>query len=79
LVKKLYPEVEKTLEWLLKYAPSKMTGTGACCFAEFNTREAAERVLQQLPDVWQGFVAKSVNCSPVHKQLNIHLKDEVNV
>lgn len=79
LVKKLYPEVEKTLEWLLKYAPSKMTGTGACCFAEFDTREAAERVLQQLPDIWQGFVAKSVNCSPVHTQLNIHLKDEVNV
>ncbi|WP_462171244.1 4-(cytidine 5'-diphospho)-2-C-methyl-D-erythritol kinase [Pseudoalteromonas xiamenensis] len=73
LVKKLYPEVEKTLEWLLKYAPSKMTGTGACCFAEFTSREAAERVLQTLPENWQGFVAKSVNCSPVHKQLNIPL------
>ncbi|WP_462163553.1 4-(cytidine 5'-diphospho)-2-C-methyl-D-erythritol kinase [Pseudoalteromonas xiamenensis] len=73
LVKKLYPEVEKTLEWLLKYAPSKMTGTGACCFAEFTSREAAERVLQTLPENWQGFVAKSVNCSPVHMQLNIPL------
>ncbi|MFC0116326.1 4-(cytidine 5'-diphospho)-2-C-methyl-D-erythritol kinase [Pseudoalteromonas xiamenensis] len=73
LVKKLYPEVEKTLEWLLKYAPSKMTGTGACCFAEFTSRDAAERVLQTLPENWQGFVAKSVNCSPVHKQLNIPL------
>ncbi|WMN59441.1 4-(cytidine 5'-diphospho)-2-C-methyl-D-erythritol kinase [Pseudoalteromonas xiamenensis] len=73
LVKKLYPEVEKTLEWLLKYAPSKMTGTGACCFAEFTSREAAERVLQTLPENWQGFVAKSVSCSPVHKQLNIPL------
>ncbi|CCQ09676.1 4-diphosphocytidyl-2-C-methyl-D-erythritol kinase [Pseudoalteromonas luteoviolacea B = ATCC 29581] len=72
LVKKLYPEVEKTLLWLLKYAPSKMTGTGACCFAQFETREAAERVLLQLPDNWQGFVAKSVHCSPVHTQLNKH-------
>ncbi|MFC3031749.1 4-(cytidine 5'-diphospho)-2-C-methyl-D-erythritol kinase [Pseudoalteromonas fenneropenaei] len=73
LVKKLYPEVEKTLLWLLKYAPSKMTGTGACCFAEFDSVAAAERVLQQLPANWQGFVATSANRSPAHTQLDVAL------
>lgn len=69
LVKKLYPEVEKTLSWLLKYAPTKMTGTGACCFAEFETREAALRVLELLPSSWQGFVAQNTSESICHRQL----------
>ncbi|WP_440053877.1 4-(cytidine 5'-diphospho)-2-C-methyl-D-erythritol kinase [Pseudoalteromonas sp. T1lg65] len=70
LVKKLYPEVENTLSWLLKYAPSKMTGTGACCFAEFENREAALRVLEKLPSSWQGFVARNTSVSVCHQQLN---------
>ncbi len=31
-----YPEVEEILHRLLQYAPSRLTGTGACVFAEFN-------------------------------------------
>ncbi|PCK31010.1 4-(cytidine 5'-diphospho)-2-C-methyl-D-erythritol kinase [Pseudoalteromonas piscicida] len=69
LVKKLYPEVEKTLSWLLKYAPTKMTGTGACCFAEFENREAALRVLESLPSSWQGFIAQNTSESICHRQL----------
>ncbi|WP_249118464.1 4-(cytidine 5'-diphospho)-2-C-methyl-D-erythritol kinase [Pseudoalteromonas sp. NEC-BIFX-2020_015] len=70
LVKKLCPEVEKTLQWLLKYAPSKMTGTGSCCFAEFATQKEAQLVLENLPKTWSGFIASSVNISPAHTQLN---------
>lgn len=74
LVKKLCPEVEKTLQWLLKYAPSKMTGTGSCCFVEFATQIDAQHVLENLPYNWNGFIASSVNTSPAHTQLNaIHL------
>lgn len=74
LVKKLHCEVEKTLQWLLKYAPSRMTGTGACCFAEFDSEQAARRVLSQLPSSWQGFVAQSNNQSIAHRQLQNLLK-----
>lgn len=74
LVKKLYPEVEKTLKWLLKYAPSKMTGTGACCFAEFANEQLAQQALEQLPSHWQGFVANSVNLSPAHSALGLACK-----
>ncbi len=74
LVKKLCPEVEKTLEWLLKYAPSRMTGTGACCFAEFDTQEAAKNVFSRLPSQWHGFIASSANLSPAHAGLNATMK-----
>ncbi|MBQ4798274.1 4-(cytidine 5'-diphospho)-2-C-methyl-D-erythritol kinase [Pseudoalteromonas sp. MMG006] len=69
LVKKLCPEVEKTLQWLLKYAPSKMTGTGSCCFVEFASQVQAQDVLDNLPHTWQGFVASSANVSPAHTEL----------
>ena len=69
LVKKLCPEVEKTLQWLLKYAPSKMTGTGSCCFVEFASQVQAQDVLANLPHTWQGFIASSVSTSPAHTEL----------
>ncbi|GAA5316397.1 MAG: 4-(cytidine 5'-diphospho)-2-C-methyl-D-erythritol kinase [Candidatus Pelagadaptatus aseana] len=70
LVKKLYPEVAKALNWLVKFAPAKMTGTGACVFAEFESREQAEAILEQAPEDLKGFVAKGVNLSPAHQQLS---------
>jgi 4-diphosphocytidyl-2-C-methyl-D-erythritol kinase len=76
LVKKLYPEVEKTLQWLLKYGSSRMTGTGACCFVDFISRKSAENALNVLPSCWQGFIAQSSNISLAHTQLEIWLKNQ---
>ena len=42
-----YPEVEKALLWLLQYAPARLTGTGACVFAEFDDEKSAQAVFQQ--------------------------------
>jgi 4-diphosphocytidyl-2-C-methyl-D-erythritol kinase len=75
LVKKLYPEVEKTLQWLLKYGPSRMTGTGACCFVELDSEQSARRVLSELPNAWQGFIAPSHAVSLAHRQLASWLKE----
>ncbi|MBZ6065660.1 4-(cytidine 5'-diphospho)-2-C-methyl-D-erythritol kinase [Aeromonas schubertii] len=65
LVKKRHPEVANALGWLLEYAPSRMTGTGACVFAAFEDESLAREVLAKLPDGWVGFVAKGVNISPL--------------
>ncbi len=65
VVSKRYPEVRKSIEWLSKYAPTKMTGTGACVFASFAQEEDAQNVLKKLPEKWQGFVAKGMNLSPL--------------
>ena len=66
LVKKLYPEVEKALRWLIEYAPSRMTGTGACVFGEFEDERHARDILMKIPTELQGFVARGENLSPLH-------------
>lgn len=66
IVRKRFGEVEQALSWLLQYAPSRLTGTGACVFAEFDTKPTAIQVLSNLPDWMQGFVAQGMNTSPLH-------------
>lgn len=69
IVCKSQPEVAKLLQWLLHYAPSRMTGTGACVFATFSDPDQAKAVQQALPGNWHGFVAKGVNTSPLQLKL----------
>jgi 4-diphosphocytidyl-2-C-methyl-D-erythritol kinase len=64
-----HPEVALLLQWLLQFAPSRMTGTGACVFAIFSDENSARRVLDTLPRKWTGFVAKGVNTSPLLRKL----------
>lgn len=69
LVCKLYPEVKNALDFLENFAPSRMTGTGACVFAQFDTEQQAANVIENLPVSLSGFVAKGVNQSPLQKSL----------
>jgi len=69
LVAKHYPEVAKTLLWLIEYAPSRMTGTGACVFGEFEQQQQALDVLAKLPSDMTGFVAKGANTSSLALRL----------
>lgn len=67
IARKRFREVEQLLSWLLQYAPSRLTGTGACVFAEFDSEPAALQVLNQAPAWLRGFVARGVNVSPLHR------------
>lgn len=67
IARKRFCEVEQLLSWLLEYAPSRLTGTGACVFAEFDSESAARQVLSQAPEWVRGFVARGVNISPLHR------------
>ncbi|OOH91330.1 4-(cytidine 5'-diphospho)-2-C-methyl-D-erythritol kinase [Pasteurellaceae bacterium 15-036681] len=71
IVRELYSEVEDLLAWLVQYAPSRLTGTGACVFAEFDSEDEARKVFTLKPDNVQGFVAQGQNISPLHQQLNL--------
>ena len=66
MVIKHYPEVANLLAWLVEYAPSRMTGTGACIFSRFDSKQEACRIQSLLPDGVTSFVAKGLNQSPVH-------------
>ncbi|GKW22479.1 4-diphosphocytidyl-2-C-methyl-D-erythritol kinase [Pectobacterium carotovorum subsp. carotovorum] len=70
IARKRFREVEQLLSWLLEYAPARLTGTGACVFAEFDTEFAARQVLDQAPEWLNGFVARGVNVSPLHRKLS---------
>lgn len=70
LVCERYPNVAKILRHLLEYAPSRMTGTGACLFAVFDSLDYAQQVKTTLPDDCQTFIAKGVNTSPLYRFLH---------
>lgn len=67
IVSALYPEVKDALNWLDKFAEAKLTGTGACIFASFESGLAAQEVAGQVPDKWQVFVAKGLNETHIEK------------
>jgi 4-diphosphocytidyl-2-C-methyl-D-erythritol kinase len=63
-----YPVVEQHLEWLRRRAPARMTGSGACVFAAFASRDEAEAVAGELPGSMQGFVAQGLTQHPLRQQ-----------
>jgi len=70
VVRKRFREVDALLSWLLEYAPSRLTGTGSCVFAEFNTESDARQVLELAPKWICGFVARGLNISPLQRSLS---------
>lgn len=69
VVRRLYPEVAAVLDWLGQSADARLTGTGACVFAVFSSRQAAEQIHASLPSKWRGFVARGLNRSPLLARL----------
>lgn len=67
VVEKRYPRVAEALKWLRQFASAHMTGSGACVFAAFDDKAQAEALKSQMPDGWQGFIARGVNRSPLLK------------
>jgi 4-diphosphocytidyl-2-C-methyl-D-erythritol kinase len=66
VVRERFPEVGAVLDWLSSYGMARMTGTGGCCFLDFDNAVMARAVLQQLPQRWSGFVARGLNRSPLN-------------
>ncbi len=58
-----YPEVAAALNWLNEYAPARMTGTGSCIFAAFETESDAQAVADRAPDHCDAFIARGMNQS----------------
>lgn len=61
-----FPDVARHLAWLKPQAPSAMmTGSGACVFAAFPSREAAAAVLATLPGGMNGWIADGLKQHPL--------------
>jgi 4-diphosphocytidyl-2-C-methyl-D-erythritol kinase len=61
----LYPEVRRHLDWLRRYGDARMSGSGACCFVEFDQESAARAALAALPADMSGFVAAGQDRHPL--------------
>ena len=62
---RLFSEISHYLQWLNKYAPARMTGSGCAVFAAFPSQASAENVLKALPETMQGFVAEGWSVHPL--------------
>jgi 4-diphosphocytidyl-2-C-methyl-D-erythritol kinase len=61
----LYPAVAEYIGWLSAFGHVRMSGSGACVFAEFETRQDAAAVLAQLPGGMRGWVAGGLPAHPL--------------
>jgi len=65
VVCKHYPEVARYLDALAAFGPAMMTGSGACLFAGFSGKDAAEAALRQLPQDMRGVVVQGLMRHPL--------------
>lgn len=62
-----YPEVAAYLDWLRQHRPgARMTGSGACVFAAFESAADARALQSVLPASMHGFLAEGLAHHPLH-------------
>lgn len=66
-----YPGIAEHLAWLRKRSPRgsfppRMTGSGACVFAELAREEDADALCKELPTAMRGFVARGLERHPLY-------------
>ncbi|MEM7542058.1 MAG: 4-(cytidine 5'-diphospho)-2-C-methyl-D-erythritol kinase [Pseudomonadota bacterium] len=71
VTRRLHPAVSEALDWLGQFAQTRMSGTGGCVFALFNTLMDAERVAEQIPNGWRGYPVMVLNRSPLLDRLAV--------
>ena len=67
VVSKRYPEVARHLAWLKQHGDARMSGSGACVYAEFSTESAARAVEARLPQGMRGLVARGLERHPLYE------------
>ena len=64
-----YPLVKEALRALSEFSEARLTGTGACVFAQFGSHEAATEAYQKLKNSWVTYLVKGINESPLFAKL----------
>lgn len=60
-----YQAVKEALVALSEFAEGRLTGTGACVFAQFDSEQSAKSAYRSLAGKWQCYLVKGVNVSPL--------------
>ena len=73
VVRSEYPAIDQALQWLNQQrniiGTARLTGTGACIFARFETATAAQATINRLPEGFTGFIAQGSSKSTAHVAL----------
>ena len=64
-----YPPVKAALQDLSEFSEARLTGTGSCVFAQFDSYNAADHAYQKLKGKWVAYLAKGANESPLIAKL----------
>jgi 4-diphosphocytidyl-2-C-methyl-D-erythritol kinase len=75
VVRSRFPEVAEAMQWLGRYAPARLSGTGSCVFAACASAIEAERLAARVPDRWPSYVARGLNTSPLQERLKHGQRD----
>jgi 4-diphosphocytidyl-2-C-methyl-D-erythritol kinase len=62
---KKFPEVAEALVWLSRHGSARMSGSGACIFAPFDSKEKAEQVAAAAPPGLKVWVAEGLDRHPL--------------
>ena len=60
-----YAQVAAHLEWLKQFGDARMSGSGACVFAEFAAEREARSVLSRMPAEMRGFAVRGLDRHPL--------------
>jgi 4-diphosphocytidyl-2-C-methyl-D-erythritol kinase len=60
-----HAEVAAHLEWLRRFGDARLSGSGACVFAEFAAEREARSVLSRMPADMRGFVVRGLDRQPL--------------
>lgn len=69
VVRERYQSVKDALLDLSIFSEARLTGTGACVFAQFDSEKAAASAYRSLQKKWQVYLVKGVNESPLFSKL----------
>lgn len=69
VVRENYQSVKDALVDLSRFSEARLTGTGACVFAQFDSEEAASTCYLSLRERWQAYLVRELNESPLFSQL----------
>lgn len=61
-----FPVIDDYRHWLGQYAEARMSGSGACVFAEFSDEASARQVLDRLPAGMRGWLAAGLAEHPLY-------------
>ncbi|WP_346287407.1 4-(cytidine 5'-diphospho)-2-C-methyl-D-erythritol kinase [Zoogloea sp.] len=62
-----FPKVAESLVWLSRYGAARMSGSGACVFAPFDSKEQAEQVAAAAPQGTKVWVAEGLDRHPLQE------------